>query len=223
MMICTPSARAFAATALLALAAQPAAAHPHVWVSMRSDVVVDANGLITGINLAWSFDDGYVQAALDGLDVDGDGVYSQSELEPLTKENMASLKDYDYFTRPKADGRDVPLGPATEYGQIYSNDKLELYFTVPLKTPVDPRTTDFYYRIYDPEFFIAMDYVKDEPVSVVGALPTGCKLDLLPVVADGQTEQTREMLALKGKEWQPPPDEDFGAMFAQPVIVACKS
>ena len=30
------------------------------------------------------------------------------------------------------------------------------------------------------------------------------------------------MLATKGKDWQPPPNEDFGAVFAQPVHVDCK-
>lgn len=218
--------RAFAWLAVVAAAllAQPetAVAHPHVWVKMRSDVVFDDRGLITGINLAWSFDEGYVQVALDGLDANGDGDYSPSELDPLTKENIASLKDYDYFTRLKADGKDVALAEVTNYGQIYSNSKLELYFTVPLATPIDPRRSDFYYRVYDPEFFIAMDYEPDQPVSAVGSLPAGCKLDLLPVVADDQTEETRQMLAGKGKDWQPPPDEDFGAMFAQPVHVACR-
>jgi ABC-type uncharacterized transport system substrate-binding protein len=197
-----------------------ALAHPHVWIEMRSDIVVE-NGRVTGINVQWTFDDGYAQAALDGLDTDGDGVYSQDELAVLTKENMASLKDYDYFLHPRVDGKKVLLAEARDAGQIYSNNRLSLYFTVPLANPVDPSTQDFYYRIYDPDFFIAMDYAKDDPVTVIGALPQSCRLDVRPVVTDAQAEETRAYLATKGTDWQPPAEEDFGAMFAQPVHVAC--
>src|SRR3954463_3568656 len=80
-------------------------AHPHVWIDMRSDVVFDDNGLVTGVNVEWTFDDGYAQMALDGLDTDHDGVYSQDELAPLTKENMESLKDYNYFVHFRVDGQ----------------------------------------------------------------------------------------------------------------------
>jgi ABC-type uncharacterized transport system substrate-binding protein len=203
-------------------AGAPAAlAHPHVWIEMHSDVVVNGQGHVTGINIEWTFDDAYAQMAIDGLDANKDGVYSSAELAPLTKENLASLKDYDYFTHAKVNGQPAALGTPTDFGQIYSNDKLKLYFTVPLAKPVDPRKGEFYYRIYDPEFFISMDYVKDDPVSVIGNLPEGCKLDVKPIVADAQLEDTRQMLSTKGKDWQPPPEEEFGAMFAQPVHIAC--
>ena len=49
---------------------------------MRSDVVFNDAGLITAVNVEWTFDDGYTQMALDGLDSNGDSVYSQDELEP---------------------------------------------------------------------------------------------------------------------------------------------
>jgi ABC-type uncharacterized transport system substrate-binding protein len=116
----------------LAAAAAPAAAHPHVWIEMRSDVVFDDKGQITAMNLMWTFDDGYAQMAIDGLDTNGDGVYSPSELEPLTKENIASLKDYEFFTVMRFNGQKQALGEVTEFGQIWSNDKLQLHMRVPL-------------------------------------------------------------------------------------------
>ena len=207
----------------LAAAAAPASAHPHVWIEMRSDVVFDDQGQITAMNLMWTFDDGYAQMAIDGLDTNGDGVYSTSELEPLTKENIASLKDYGYFTVMRFDGQKQALGEVTEFGQIYSNDKLQLHMRVPLKTPVDPTKGEFVAKVYDPDFFIAMDYAKDEPVTAIGAMPKNCAIVVKPVPTDAEIEQTRAMLATKGPEWKPENDEDFGALFAQPVSVQCKA
>ncbi|WP_421696143.1 DUF1007 family protein [Aestuariivirga sp.] len=207
----------------LAAGAIPAAAHPHVWIDMRSDIVFNDQGLVSAVNLMWTFDDAYAEMAMEGLDVNKDGVYDPSELEPLTKENLDSLKDYDYFTYVRFDGRRQPVGLVTEAGQIYSNNKLQLHLQVPLKTPLDPTKGEFVLKVYDPDFFIAFDYVKDEPVSVIGTMPKSCKLVVKPVPTDAELEQTRTMLASKGKEWKPENDEDFGGLFAQPVTIQCKA
>lgn len=201
--------------------AAPAFAHPHVWIVMRSDVVFNDKGEVSGIAVEWTFDDGYAQMALDGLDTNGDGVYSQSELEPLTKENLSSLKDYNYFIVPRVNGDVVPMADPVDPGQIFSNGKLELHFTVPLATPVDPHKVEFHYKVYDPEFYIALDYAEQDPVGIIGTLPADCRLKVEPVVSDQQLNQTREMLSTKGKDWKPPEDEDFGGMFAQPALIIC--
>ena len=207
----------------MAVSGSPASAHPHVWIEMRSDVVFNDQGQITAMNLMWTFDDAYAQMALDGLDTNGDGVYSPSELDPLTRENIASLKDYGFFTVMRFNGQKQPFGEVTEFGQIWSNDKLQLHMQVPLKAPLDPTKGEFVAKIYDPDFFIAMDYAQEEPVSVVGAMPKNCQLVVKPVATDAEVEQTRAMLSTKGPEWKPENDEDFGALFAQPVIVQCKA
>ena len=208
--------------ASLAAGTVPAAAHPHVWIEMRSDVVFNDQGQVTALNLMWTFDDAYAQMALDGLDANGDGVYSPSEIEPLTKENIASLKDYDYFTVMRFNGEKQALGEVKEFGQIWSNDKLQLHMQVPLKTPVDPTKGEFVAKVYDPDFFIAIDYVKDEPVTVIGAMPDACKLVVKPVPTDAEIDATREMLSTKGPDWKPETSEDFGALFAQPVLIECE-
>ena len=207
----------------MAVSGSPASAHPHVWIEMRSDVVFNDQGQITAMNLMWTFDDAYAQMALDGLDTNGDGVYSPSELDPLTRENIASLKDYGFFTVMRFNGQKQPFGEVTEFGQIWSTDKLQLHMQVPLKAPLDPTKGEFVAKIYDPDFFIAMDYAREEPVSVVGAMPKNCQLVVKPVATDAEVEQTRAMLSTKGPEWKPENDEDFGALFAQPVIVQCKA
>ncbi len=213
---------AAAVFAVTMCASAPAMAHPHVWIEMRSDVVFDDQGLITGMNLMWTFDDAYAAMAVDGLDANGDGVYSPQELEPLTKENLQSLKDYDYFTVMRFNGEKQPFGTIVESGQIWSNNKLQLHFQLPLKTPVDPVKGAFAAKVYDPEFYIAIDYVKDEPVSVTGNMPKNCQLVVKPVPTDAEIEATRTMLATKGKDWKPETTEDFGEVFAQPVAIQCQ-
>ena len=203
--------------------ASKAEAHPHVWIEMQSDVVFTEDGLIKGVNLEWTFDDVYTQMALEGLDVDGDGLYSQAELAPLTRENIASLKDYDFFTIMRANGEQQKIAEVTDFGQIWSNNKLTLHLQVQLEKPIDPKTQEFTFKVYDPEFFIAIDYVKDDPVDIVGKMPKSCTLVVKPLPTDAELDQTRTMLSEKGKDWKPEVSEDFGAMFAQAVSIACKA
>jgi ABC-type uncharacterized transport system substrate-binding protein len=211
------------AAMMAAFAGPQAQAHPHVWIEMQSDVVFTEDGLIKGVDLEWTFDDAYTQMALEGLDTDGDGLYSQDELAPLTKENISSRKDYDYFTVLRANGEQQKIGAVTDFGQIWSNNKLKLHLQIPLEKPIDPKTQEFTFKVYDPEFFIAIDYVKDDPVNVLGKMPESCKLIVKPVPTDAELDQTRTMLSTKGADWKPEVSEDFGALFAQAVSIACKA
>jgi ABC-type uncharacterized transport system substrate-binding protein len=43
------------ALGMLVLGVAPALAHPHVWVTMRSDLIYAPDGTITGILQHWSF------------------------------------------------------------------------------------------------------------------------------------------------------------------------
>jgi ABC-type uncharacterized transport system substrate-binding protein len=211
------------AAIVLCLAANAASAHPHVWTDMRSALMVNDKGLITGIRIEWTFDEGYATYALEGLDVNNDGVYDPEEIRPLTEENIKALKESSYFGFMRFKGAIQPQGAVTNYAQTYTNNRLNLFFELPLATPIDPKTGAFTYKIYDPDFFISFDYVKDEPVELEGALPTGCTWQLEPLLSDEELEKKRDFLAQQGLDWKPEQQEDFGALFAQPVSVTCAS
>lgn len=210
------------ATALPLLMSAPAMAHPHAWIETRSDVVFDDQGRITAINIEWAFDPDYSALAVEGLDTNADGYYSAGELLPLARENIAALKDYDYFVYAKAGSTKVAYAEVTEYGQILSNGTLKMHFTLPLAEPVDPIAAEFVYRIYDPSFYIAIDFAEKEPVAALGKRPDACRVELRPAPTGEEIDSTRNMLSEKDKDWQPEVQEDFGAMFARPVAVMCK-
>ena len=106
--------------AIALLGASPAAAHPHVWATVRSEILLDANHQITGVRHAWTFDEFYSAMAVQGLDTNGDGVFSAEELKPLGEVNVKSLKDFDYFTFVHiGDADNLPLKPPENYSLDY--------------------------------------------------------------------------------------------------------
>jgi len=125
---------------LTLLSASPAAAHPHVWVTVRSEILLNPDRQIVGIRHAWTFDEFYSAMAVQGLDTNGDGVFSADELKPLAEANIKPLKDFDYFTFVHVgDGDKLPLKPPENYYLDSDKGILTLHLTLPLDNPIDAR------------------------------------------------------------------------------------
>src|ERR1700694_32842 len=92
-----------AAVAGLVLAAAAASAHPHVWVTMHSELVYAPDGTVTGVRHHWAFDDMFSAFATQGLESKEKDKFTREELNPLAKVNIESLKEYEYFTYATAD------------------------------------------------------------------------------------------------------------------------
>jgi ABC-type uncharacterized transport system substrate-binding protein len=204
----------FAAFATLIIGL-PAQAHPHVWVTMHTELVYAPDGSITGIRHAWSFDDMFSTFATQGLDSKEKGKFTREELAPLAKVNVDSLKEYDYFTYATADGKKAELtDPTTDYWLDYADQVLTLNFTLPFKAPV--KAKELKVEIYDPTIFVDFSFAKEKPAQLVGA--PKCKLDL---------ELPREMTFAEGKKLSEIPADQknttmaWGAQFANKLLVHC--
>jgi ABC-type uncharacterized transport system substrate-binding protein len=51
----------------IALGAASAEAHPHVWITAKSEVIYTPDGSISGVRHAWTFDDMFSTYALQGI------------------------------------------------------------------------------------------------------------------------------------------------------------
>jgi ABC-type uncharacterized transport system substrate-binding protein len=204
-------------------AVQPAFAHPHVFTDMRSLILLSAEGLVTGVRVEWVTDPVYARDALDGLDANNDGVYQPEELARLTEENLSALADYDYFVFFRYEGEPQKHGKAMDGLQTYDvkDGRLTLRFTVPLETPLDPQRGEIRLKIYDPEYYIDFQYVKTQPLLISQPVKAGCSANLMEVPADPIAAQTKSLLATKDKDWKPEDGEDFGGLFAQPIVIRC--
>jgi ABC-type uncharacterized transport system substrate-binding protein len=148
------------------------AAHPHVLVDAKSEVVFDAKGRMTSVRQIWQFDPAFSAFAMQGLDANGDGELSDAELQPLAKVNVDSLKEYDFFTFLTVGDKELDFVQPTEYWLELHGDRLTLFYDLPLKKPVavGPKTT---LEVFDPEYFVAFTFVEKDPVILDGA-PKGC-------------------------------------------------
>jgi ABC-type uncharacterized transport system substrate-binding protein len=215
---------ALASVVIVSMSSQTALAHPHVWTDMRSLILLSADGLVTGVRVEWGTDPTYAKDALDGLDANNNGTYEAEELARLTAENLDALSTYDYFTVFRFNGEIQKNGKAGDGAQTYNaaNGRLTLRFTIPLETPLDPHKGEIRLKIYDPEFYVSFEYMKVKPLLISQPLTAGCSANLMEVPQDPVAAQTKTLLSTKDKDWKPENGEDFGGLFAQPIVISCQ-
>ena len=201
--------------ASLALASGTASAHPHVWVTVKSEVVYAPDGSVTGVRHAWTFDDMFSTFAVQGLEQKTKGAFSREELAPLAEENARSLKEFDYFTFARANGRKAAFNEPTDYWFEYANELLTLHFTLPLKTPVKAQTLDL--EIYDPGWFVSFQLADGDPVALAAA-PAQCSFTTkrAPDMNSAQGQQLSESFFS-----QLDASANWGAQFASKISVKC--
>ena len=125
----------------IAVLNRPVWAHPHVWVTMTSEIAYDPNGQVEGVRHAWSFDEAYSAFAVQGLDTNQDGTTSREELQELAKINTESLIEFNYFTVVKADGKKQDFAAPKDYWLEFDGKNLTLHFTLPLATAIKAART----------------------------------------------------------------------------------
>jgi len=202
--------------ALAIIGAGEAKAHPHVWVTMKSDLVYGADGAVSGVRHAWTFDDMFSTFATQGLASAEKGKFTREELAPLAQVNIESLKEFDYFTLARANGRKMEFNPPADYWLEFTDGLLTLHFTMPFAAPAKTQNLDL--EVYDGTYFVDFSFAEKDPVRLVGA-PEACKL---AVARPGETSAAQP----QGKPGEAffnnlTPSSNFGAQYANKIQVRC--
>lgn len=205
----------------------PALAHPHVWVTTRAEIVYDIGGRVTGVRHAWTFDEAYSAYVTQGLDANGDGKLTPDELQDLARENTAGLAEFDYFTSLKVGGRKQAFGEPREPRMVFEDKRTTLGFFLPLRAPLAPGRAAVALEVYDPTYFIAFSLADGDDVARLAGAPKGCVANVMrpkpapgsgggagAVASSGPAMSEAFFEALTAAS-------DFGAQFANRIIVAC--
>jgi ABC-type uncharacterized transport system substrate-binding protein len=195
------------------LSIEVAQAHPHVWITARSELLYAPDGTLTGVRHAWKFDDMFSAYAIQGLETKQKGVYTSEDLAPLAQTNVESLKEFAFFTFAKAEGKKHKFQEPVDYHLDYKDAALTLYFTLPLKAPV--KSKEMAVEVFDPSYFIDFAFEEKDPVKLVGA-PAGCELKFQrPNDGTANAAKLGEDNFLNGD------NSNYGAMFANKIAVTC--
>ncbi len=170
--------KALACLACLAFlaAAQPALAHPHVWVSAKANLVFAPDGKVSAVRHHWTFDEAYSAFAVQGLDANGDGRTTPDELAGLAKTNTESLVEFAFFTVLKANGAKQAFAPPRNETMSYEGGRLTLHFELPLSAAAAGRVVVL--DVSDPTFFVDFRTAEGDDAVTLDGAPQGCTLKI---------------------------------------------
>ncbi len=197
-------------------AASAALAHPHVWVTVHSQIAFSPDGKVASIVHDWVFDEMYSSFATQGLAKPGELV-KREVFAPLAQENAGGLAQIGYFTTLKIGGKAVDFGNVTEYWMEERPDHLVTFHVVlPLKTPMPPGRY-LSLLVADPEYFIDFEFDDHDAIKLVSA-PAGCSASIAKPkpLADEEKQKLDESFFTNLA-----PGANFGFKMASRVIVAC--
>ncbi|WP_420563027.1 DUF1007 family protein [Thalassobaculum sp.] len=199
----------------LALGAREAAAHPHVWIDLRTNVVMDDQGRVSAIAQEWLFDPIYSAYVLGGMDPQSDK--ARKALDDLLAESMANLREYDYFMRVRADGERLSLDDARDASAEMRGDRMLYRFTVPVADPKDPRGHDLDVAVFDPTYYIEMLHLEGDVIAFQGGKTAGCGARIIEPAPDMDAIALAQSLDRDAAA-----DDTLGAQFAETVIITCQ-
>ncbi len=190
-------------------------AHPHMWVDLKSRIVLHRDASPSAIQQEWLFDDFFSTALIEEAGLHPDGL--EAGLRGEISEIMMNLRPYDYFTLVKRDGVPMPLKWVGEVTAEIRGNRVWMGFTVAIEGPVDLGTQKFSYAIFDPTYYIEMFHAEGETIPFDGRAPAGCGTEI------EQPNPSADAIALsQSPSLDANPDNTIGRLFAETVHVKCQ-
>jgi ABC-type uncharacterized transport system substrate-binding protein len=141
------------AALLLSLLPSTVSAHPHVWIECGITAVFDNEGL-TGFRQRWVLDEMFSASMLPVIDLNKDGRISPEESEVARREAFDNLKEYNYFTDVRIDGKPFTVQFVKEFRcTLDEAGRLVYEFFVPCTVKAGPSPKTVTIGVYDASFF----------------------------------------------------------------------
>ncbi|WP_407436058.1 DUF1007 family protein [Lelliottia sp.] len=205
-----------ASALFLAVLSLSAAAHPHSFISLKTEVVAD-DAQISGLKMRWTMDE---ITSADLLYDAGNAKPGDEIWKKLAAEVMANVLGQHYFTEFWHNGQKVKfLNRPTTYGMERDGQQAVLTFILPLSQPQPLAGQKYTFSTFDPSYYVDMSYAEDRDATLPAALQNRCSI---AVHTPSPSDETRNFAIALDKDDAPPEDMDLGKQFAQQVTVQCQ-
>ena len=143
-----------------------ARAHPHMFIDTRLEVCLSGDCL-DGLEITWFFDPMFTASVVNDWDANGNGSFSDGEIDLIYENAFSNLADFDYFTYVSS-GNTTQSPSSVEDFTVYMDGTTLVYrFFVPFDMPVCDGC--FSVAIYDHTYYCDILYCSDSPVALVGS------------------------------------------------------
>ncbi|AWW35276.1 DUF1007 domain-containing protein [Mannheimia varigena] len=202
---------------LAALFTKQVLAHPHSFVDLKNNVIVEGT-VLKSFQMEWMLDEITSSELIYEVNNSSDKAKTEKD---ITVEMVQSALLNHYFS-VLYDSKNQPITFTTQPTDTrfeIKNNRVIFYITFHLTKPYDLKQNRVWFSTYEPSYYIAMEYNKEKDISISNA---SCKANLIQPQVDTKLRLYASSLD-KTQSPDMPDNEDYslGAQFAQKVEMVC--
>ena len=206
---------ALIAWALFATSLSTAEAHPHMWIDLKSEIIIQDQTLVSAIYQEWLFDDFFSASLIEEASQNPKG--REVGIKAVVEEILDNLEPHDYFTLINVNGKKISSNPIKSFEVDVRENRVWVSFSLPISKEVNITAQALDYSIFDPTFYIEMLYFEGETVSFTGDVPTSCSTKIKQ-----PNPSTEAVLLSRSPDRDKVPNQSIGELFAETVVVNCR-
>lgn len=192
-------------------------AHPHSWVNVTSDFVINENDALVEVRQRWIFDAFYSAITLD--DLRKQFPTDAMALKVFSDDVVNNMERVNYFSHLKQGARNIPI--TRPYKWNLSTFKigdeellvLEMLFKVP-ETPLTVSSIEW--SVYDPTYYVDMRHDDIDKIRILNIGTSECQPEL-----EEPNPTDEQILYAASLDVNQKDTAGLGQVFAQKVTLSC--
>lgn len=203
---------------LLVLMPGMLSAHPHNWISVKSEFTVNEEGELVSIQQDWTFDTFYSVIKLEEIAIDYPS--QQLGLEETAEVMAKNLLAFGYFSELLVDGQpiDLPYPDNSMLSLVNEEAQQRLMLTMNFTLTIPKKLTDLavLWRVYDPTYYIEMKHHQASRIVIDNMSSAQCSTTLdAPEVTDELIEYAASLDRTQKNT------QGLGSLFAETILIRC--
>lgn len=199
----------------LMLMSNGASAHPHNWIDMQAELVIDDQLQLSGINMSWQFDPYYSITVLSEFKQGEKTV--QQQLDELGDLMVNNLAEYGYYSEISLGQELLSLPKPKQWSLTVKDAQLLLTMDFQLSEKQAINGLALSLSTFDPTYYVSMNYLKSHNLLLPASVSTDCQWQLI------LPSPSEEMVEYAAKLDQTMKDTDgLGALFAEKMELLCQ-
>lgn len=202
---------------LSTLCSSYAFSHPHSFVDLKNNVIVDGT-ILKSFQMEWMLDEIASSELIYEMNNSKD---KEKTRKDITAEMVQSALQNHYFS-VLYDSKNKPITFTTQPTETrfdIKQNRVVFYITFHLTKPYELKQDKVRFSTYEPSYYIAMEYNRPNEISISNA---SCQATLVQPQVDNKLRLYASSLD-KTQSPDMPDNEDYslGAQFAQKVEIVC--
>ena len=208
----------FILTIALAFSSSYLHAHPHNWINVKTEFIVDDRGQLTDLLQYWEFDIYY--SAIHLADIGNEYDNQQQGLNKLAAKMVENLQRYKYFSALKIDAESLSLGKPNDYSLTTTfkdgNQQLLLSMRFSLDESLPIGRKKLLWRVFDPTYYIDMKHHTRSQILIRNSSHMKCVTTIDVPTPSAEIIDYASRLDSSMKETQ-----GLGSYFAEKILIHC--